>query len=192
METKEKKLKTDLRKSEFGSPFGNWEVHDFRCFAKNRGLVGCYFLVGIIGDKRLRTGDFVASKMHFYVQNCDRRAYRKIVLGVCQSENKDDVALLKGQVYYALDERNCELVFAVGEWRDPCNVKALFEKMCGQEVPEVQRYRFVCRQNGGYFLDGEEYQVWASMLPDGRVAVCDYDTGLPYLFSADCGTFEKV
>ena len=193
-----RKRRTDLRKSEFGSPFGNWEVFDFNCFARSHALKpGTYFMVGIIGDKHIRAGDFVASKQHYFIQPCfadgnaDRRRYRRILLGVSQPEDKNDVALLKGRVYRAVDADNCELVFAENEWQDPEKVKALFQKMLGsEEALEVQKCFFNCAVSKGYFLEGERYLVWMSRLSDGRVLVCDYETGLPALYS--CGTFEMV
>ena len=194
METKEK-LRTDLRKSAYFEPFANWEAHDFKCFVKSHALVpDTYFMVGIIADKRKRSGDFVASKIHFYIQNCDNthRRYRKIVLDATNPHEEKDVVLVKGRVYHALDRVNCELIFVENEWKEAEKVAALFEKMCGEKVPEVQRYVFDCQRDGGYFLAGETYEVWASQLADGRVLVCDYNVGLPWCFAGACGTLKRI
>ncbi|MGN0914563.1 MAG: hypothetical protein ACI4OW_06690 [Alphaproteobacteria bacterium] len=166
---------------------------------------GAYFVAGILDDaSRKHVSDihpniFVQgyrphSSDGFFAR--DRRRYGRLFVGFSMPEHpeyEDDLYLITGNLYRAVDENSFEMVMYDGEWLIRENVETLFANISSElDLPmlsQCKRFWLTPSKSCGYFLKGRRYPVLSLLVGKAvpmagvqkQVLALDLNSGVPGL-----------
>lgn len=166
---------------------------------------GAYFVAGVLDDDlRKRVSDI---HPNIFVQGYrphssdgafagSRRRYGRLFVGFSMPEHpeyEDDLYLITGNLYRAVDENSFEMVMHDGEWLVKENVENLFSGICSeldlQILSRCKRFWLTPSKSCGYFLKGRKYPVLSLLVGKAvpmagvqkQVLALDLNSGVPGL-----------
>lgn len=166
---------------------------------------GAYFIAGVVVDGlRKRSSDI---HPNIFVQGYrphssdgafagDKRRYGRLFVGFSMPKHPecdDDLYLVTGNLYRAINDTSFEMVLYDGEWLIKANVEMLFARICSELGLEIlsrcKRFWLTPSKSCGYFLKEKRYPVLSLLVGKAvpmagvqkQVLALDLNSGVPGL-----------